>query len=131
MAESTHRIRRLLADELGDCRDEDVERRLAELRSLADAAFAEDPSRAVFSALGDGTRYRLVRALAVAEADLCVCELEPLVAVGESAVSHALADLVEAGLLARRKEGNWRYYRATDLAEAVLETADRRVGGDA
>lgn len=127
MAESPTRIRRLLTDELGGCCDDDVEQRLDELQSLAETAFADDPTRTVFAVLGNETRYRLARALAVADEELCVCELEPLVDVSESAVSHALSDLVEAGLVSRRKEGNWRYYDATGLAETLFETADRGV----
>jgi DNA-binding transcriptional ArsR family regulator len=127
MAESTTRIRRLLTDELGDCCDEDVEQRLDELQTLADTAFGNDKSRAVFAVLGNETRYRLARALAVAEEELCVCELEPLVDVSESAISHALSDLVDAGLVTRRKDGNWRYYETTELAESLFTTADRSV----
>ena len=123
MAESTTRIRRLITDELGDCCDEDVEQRLAELQSLAETAFGDESIRPVFAVLGNETRYRIARALAVADEELCVCELEPLVDVSESAVSHALSDLVDAGLITRRKEGNWRYYTSTDLAETLFETA--------
>ncbi len=123
MAESTTRIRRLITDELGDCCDEDVEQRLAELQSLAETAFGDESIRPVFAVLGNETRYRIARALAVADEELCVCELEPLVDVSESAVSHALSDLVDAGLITRRKEGNWRYYTTTDLADSLFETA--------
>ncbi len=127
MAESSARIRRLIADELGECCNEDVDRRLEELDALADAAFEDDRTRKVFAVLGNETRYRLARALAVSDGELCVCELEPLVDVSESAVSHALSALVDAGLVTRRKEGNWRYYRSTDLAERLFATADRGV----
>ena len=123
MAESATRIRRLITDELGDCCDEDVEQRLAELQSLAETAFEDDGIRPIFAVLGNETRYRIARALAVADEELCVCELEPLVDVSESAVSHALSDLVDAGLITRRKEGNWRYYTSTDLADSLFETA--------
>lgn len=127
MSSSSSRLRNLVADELGECCDADVEQRLTELERLADDAFSGDDARPVFAALGNETRYRLARSLAVAEDELCVCELEPLVEVGESAVSHALADLVDAGLASRRKDGNWRYYDSTDLAEALFATADREV----
>ncbi len=123
MAEATNRIRRLIADELGDCCEEDVEQRLDELQALAETAFSNDGSRPIFAVLGNETRYRIARTLAVADDELCVCELEPLVDVSESAVSHALSDLVDAGLITRRKEGNWRYYTTTALAEALFETA--------
>lgn len=128
MTGATGRLRRLITDELGDCRDGDLERRLAEITRLADRAFKNDAARGVFAVLGNETRYRLARALAISGEEMCVCELEPLVEVSNSAVSHALSDLVEAGLVHRRKEGNWRYYRTTDLAESLFETADRQVG---
>lgn len=127
MSHSTSRIRRLLTDELGDCRDEDVERRLDELRSLSETVFDNDTARPLFRVLGDETRYRLARALSVAEEELCVCELESIVDVSESAVSHALSDLVDAGLVVRRKEGNWRYYQTTGLTDALFESADNQV----
>jgi DNA-binding transcriptional ArsR family regulator len=129
MAESSIRIRRLIADELGDCQDEDVEQRLNKLQSLAESAFGDDASRPVFAALGNETRYRLARILAAADGELCVCELEPLVGVSESAVSHALSDLVDAGLLTRRKEGNWRHYETTSLAESLFDVTDQKVSG--
>jgi DNA-binding transcriptional ArsR family regulator len=130
MSEATPRLRNLLREELGDCCDAAVDRRLEELGSLTDAAFAEDSLRSVFAVLGDETRYRLVRTLSVADGELCVCELEPLVDVSESAVSHALGDLVEAGLVTRRKEGNWRYYDATALAKELFDTAEETVNAD-
>ncbi|MFB6106752.1 MAG: ArsR/SmtB family transcription factor [Halobacteriaceae archaeon] len=126
MSEPTSRLRRRLREDLGACCDADVDRRIEDLRSLADAV-DDDAVRPVFAALGNETRYRLARALSVADGELCVCELEPLVDVSESAVSHALADLVDAGLLVRRKEGNWRYYSTTPLAESLFATADREV----
>ena len=127
MAESPTRLRNLLREELGACCDADVEHRLDELDALADAAFADDAARPVFAVLGNETRYRLARALTVSDGELCVCELKPMVDVSESAISHALSDLVDAGLVTRRKDGNWRYYEATPLADGLLQTADRGV----
>lgn len=123
MAEASDRIRRLIADDLGDCCDDDVERRFKDLQILAETAIGDDTVRHIFAALGNETRYRITRILADADSELCVCELETLVDVSESAVSHALSDLVDAGLITRRKEGNWRYYTTTALAEALFETA--------
>lgn len=126
------RLRRLLADELGDCCDADVERRIDELESLAGTVpDRDDRDRAALRTLGDGTRYRLARLLAAADGELCVCELEPLVDVSSSAVSHALSDLADAGLVARRKAGTWRYYRTTDRAERVLAALDDSREGSA
>ncbi|MFB6304270.1 MAG: ArsR/SmtB family transcription factor [Haloferacaceae archaeon] len=76
------------------------------------------------SALGNDTRYELLRRVAAADGDVCVCELEAAVGVSQSAVSQALSRLRSAGLVTRRKEGNWRYYGTTEAAEALLATLD-------
>lgn len=133
MAVETDRLRSLLADELGESSRTDVSRRLAELDELLDdadvARTAEDVR--VLSVLGNETRYRIVRLLVTADDDeLAVCEFEPLLDVSESAVSHALSTLADADLIERRKEGKWRYYRATPLAERLLGALDADRGNE-
>ena len=129
MAQDTTRLRRLIADEIGECCDADVAARLDELEALA-ASTPEDVAADLdaLSTLGDGTRHRIVRLLAAAEGELCVCEFSPLLDVSESAVSHALSDLTDAGLLTRRKEGTWRYYRTTDRADRLVDALDATRG---
>lgn len=119
------RIERLLDDQLECCRDEDIERRLAELQALSAEILSNTRrDRAALRTLGDDTRHRIVRLLVVADRDLCVCEITPLMDVSESAVSHGLADLGHAGLVERRKEGTWHYYRPTQRAVALLSALD-------
>ncbi|MFP4530797.1 MAG: ArsR/SmtB family transcription factor [Halodesulfurarchaeum sp.] len=130
MEPKTGRVKRHLEEELDVCRPEDVETRLSELETVVTRAERDaiEDDLAVFSALGNETRYRLARGLVHADGELCVCELSALVEVGESAISHALSDLRGAGLVTRRKDGRWRMYRATETAEAVvraLEEVDR------
>jgi len=100
--------------------------RLATLDDLEERARDERAAEdlPVLDALADATRYRLVRLLAAADGELCTCEFAPLMAVSESAVSHALSTLVDAGLVARRKDGRWRYYRVTERASALLSALD-------
>jgi DNA-binding transcriptional ArsR family regulator len=130
------RLEHLIESELGECQPDDVEERLGWLEARSAAADeTADGDVETLDTLGDGTRYRLARLLAAADRELCVCELSPVVDVSESALSHALADLRDAGLATRRKDAQWRYYAATDRAEALFaaldETRDgeRRVGG--
>ena len=124
MSDTEPRLRRRIEDEVGECCDADVRERLAELDDLAASATENADARHAFAALGNETRYRLTRILSSADGELCVCELEPVVDVSESAVSHALADLVDAGLATRRKAGNWRYYDSTELAADLLAVVD-------
>ncbi|QZP38608.1 ArsR/SmtB family transcription factor [Halobaculum magnesiiphilum] len=131
---TTDRLERLIADEVGECCAADVDDRLDDLHALAERARVVDGGEAAeldaLSALGSDTRYRLARLLAAADGELCVCELEPLVEVSSSAVSHALSTLTDAGLLVRRKEGKWRYYDTTERAEALLDALDATRAAD-
>jgi len=110
MSQVTDRLQRYLEDELEGCRDEDVDRRLDELETLEAALGSErvDAELSVLSALANETRYTLVRVLVAAGEELCVCELNAVVDVTESGLSHALSQLVDAGLVDGRKEGAGR-----------------------
>lgn len=124
--ETADRVQRYLEDELGECRNEDLQRRLRELEDLESFLDPETISEDVetLSALGTETRYRLTRLLVEAEGELCVCEITPLMDVSDSAVSHALGTLIESGLVTKRKDGRWRKYRATTKAGALLAVLD-------
>jgi len=65
-----------------------------------------------FKILGDPTRIRIVQALFISE--LCVCDIASLLHVGRSAVSHQLATLRQANLVAYRRAGKTIYYRLRD-----------------
>lgn len=80
----------------------------------------------LLSALGNDTRYELVRRIGATESDVCVCDLEATVDISQSGVSQALSRLYSAGLVTRRKEGSWRYYGLTEDAERLLNTLDAR-----
>ena len=126
MSDSTARLRRYLEDELGSCRNEELQKRLAELDDLEALLDEETIATDVqtLSALGNETRYRLVRLLVEADEELCVCEIAPLVDVSDSAVSHAFSTLVDARLVTKRKDGRWRKYRATARASALITVLD-------
>ncbi len=124
---STERLQRYVADECGSCTDDDLADRLAELEELNESVGGSDLETDIelLSALGNETRYKIVRMLHAADdEELCVCEFSPLLDVSDSAISHALSQLTDAGLVTRRKEGKWRMYRATPRANAVLVALD-------
>lgn len=101
---------------------------LATLESLEttvqDSAMAAE--RDLLSVLADDTRYRILRILLESE-ERCVCELDALLDVSDSAISHAMSRLVDAGLVTRRKEGRWRIYAATDRAERLVGAVQEEV----
>jgi len=129
MSQATERLRRYLDDELGDCRSDDVESRLDELDTL-EAGLGRAQARAeldVLSALSSETRYTVVRVLVAANEELCVCELNAIVDVTESGLSHALSVLAEAGLVTGRQDGRWKKYRATNRAVALVTVLEGAV----
>lgn len=76
------------------------------------------------SAFGYETRYRLVRLLVEAEDSLRFDEITPYVPVSDSAVSHALTLLSDAGLVRKEKDGRSRIYTPTRRAEALVTALD-------
>ena len=103
-----------------------VERARAALPSApALAALAE-----TFRALGDPTRLLIVAALA--DAELCVCDLATLVGVSQSAVSHSLRTLRQLRVVRYRKVGKIAYYALDDAHVArLVREGVRHVAGAA
>ncbi len=73
------------------------------------------PVSALFKALGDETRLRVVALLAHGE--LCVCHLESALELSQPAVSRHLAVLKNAGVVEARRDGNWIHYRLAPQAD--------------
>lgn len=67
---------------------------------------------ATFKVLGDPTRVRIL--LALASAELCVCDLAELSALSVSAVSHQLRLLRNHRLVRPRRDGKMMYYSLDD-----------------
>lgn len=72
----------------------------------------------VFGALAND--HRLVILSALREGELCVCELQYVLAAPQSTVATHLRTLREAGLVKTRKKGKWTYYRIADTATLQL-----------
>ena len=72
----------------------------------------------ITKALSDETRLRLLMALRSGE--LCLCQLIDLLELAPSTVSKHMALLQQAGLVERRKDGRWHFYR---LPEEPLSSA--------
>ena len=76
---------------------------------------------ALFKALADPARVRIVNMLAAADDGVCVCDLIPHLGLSQPTVSHHLRKLADAGLLQRRREGTWAFYSLDREALARLE----------
>lgn len=82
-----------------------------------------------FKALGHPTRLLMVRALA--DGELCVCDLQRLAGIDMSTVSRHLLQLKTAGVLASRRRGNQVLYRLrTPCVVTVMDCVAGVTGSD-
>lgn len=65
---------------------------------------------AVFKALADPIRLRLMSIIASAGDEVCVCDITPNFEVSGPTISHHLRVLREAGLVDCERRGTWVYY---------------------
>ena len=77
-------------------------------------------SAAVFTALADPARVRIVNLLARSGSAVCVCELVAPLSLSQPTVSHHLKRLTDAGLLDREQRGRWAYYSLSGEARERL-----------
>lgn len=86
-------------------------------RGLLGLAEAQDLAT-LFSVLADPTRVRLIGALA--ERELCVCDLANVLGMRQSTVSHQLRLLRALRVVRFRKEGRTAFYQIDDAHVAGL-----------
>lgn len=65
------------------------------------------------AALADVNRLRILNLLLAAK-ELCVCDIERVLAVPQARVSRHLTILRNSGWVAARRDGRWMHYRLTD-----------------
>ena len=76
--------------------------------ALDEAGAAE--GAAVFKALADPIRLRLLSMITSAGGEVCVCDLTPQFEVSGPTISHHLKVLRAAGLVGCERRGTWVYY---------------------
>ena len=65
---------------------------------------------AVFKALADPTRIRIVNLLSNSAEPVCLCDINENFELSQPTMTHHLKKLVAAGLLTRKQQGTWAYY---------------------
>ena len=84
-----------------------------------------DATAALFRALSDPARVKIVNLLATSGEPVCACEFEPALDLSQPTVSHHLKKLTEAGLLEREQRGKWAYFSLNPEAVSHLERLAR------
>jgi ArsR family transcriptional regulator len=78
---------------------------------------------ALFKALGDETRLKILATLARSDGEVCVCEFTDTLPLNQPTVSHHLRILREAELVTCERRGTWVYYRLATTARDCLDAA--------
>jgi ArsR family transcriptional regulator len=81
-------------------------------------------------ALADRHRLKIVNLLLRAGGEpVCVCEVRPLLGLSQGTVSYHLKQLVEAGVIRRKRRGTYSYFSlvpgALDAVREVFSTPAR------
>ncbi|MDQ3940263.1 MAG: metalloregulator ArsR/SmtB family transcription factor [Actinomycetota bacterium] len=71
---------------------------------------AADATAAVFKALADPHRVRIMNLLATSDDPVCVCDITEVLGLSQSTTSFHLKKLVSSGLIGREQRGTWAYY---------------------
>jgi ArsR family transcriptional regulator len=90
---------------------------------LAASALTDEEATAtaaVFRALGDPARVRIVNLLATSTEPVCVCNLVEPLGLSQPTVSHHVKKLLDAGLVDREQRGKWAYYSINRAASEKL-----------
>lgn len=78
----------------------------------------ERKTAAMFKALGDENRIRILKLLTGGEK--CACKLLDELSVTQPTLSHHMKILCDSGIVSGRKEGKWMYY---SISEQGVENA--------
>ena len=93
-------------------------------RPLGAPTLSDDEAQAtaaIFRALSDPARVKIVNLLATSGEPVCACEFEPALGLSQPTVSHHLKKLTDAGLLDRERRGKWAYFSLRPEATSQLE----------
>ena len=78
-----------------------------------------DELSTLFKIVAEKNRLKLMCLLR--QQEHCVCELQPIVKLEQSLISHHLADLRDANLVVDKKHGQRVYYQLTEFGDQLME----------
>jgi ArsR family transcriptional regulator len=85
-----------------------------------------EATAALFKALADPARVRIVNLLARSEGEpVCICHLIEPLGLSQPTVSHHMKRLLDAGLVEREQRGKWAYFALkSEAVEKLALVAD-------
>jgi ArsR family transcriptional regulator len=74
--------------------------------------------QALFRALADPTRLRLINL--IADKEICVCHFVEILRMSQPKISRHLAYLRREGIVSARRQGRWMHYRLRMPSDAAM-----------
>lgn len=96
---------------------------VARLRDEVSSEDVFEETRALFAALADRTRLKILYALRKGD-ELCVCDVAHVLGMSISAASHHLRKLRDLRILGYRNDGKMAYYSIRDKVAAKIVAAE-------
>ncbi|MGB9842436.1 MAG: ArsR/SmtB family transcription factor [Candidatus Bathyarchaeales archaeon] len=97
------------------CSFEKASEHAEELKAFVDKKISREDAEIkskLFKALADPTRLRIL--VLLTNREMCVCEVMVALDLTQPTASHHLGILENVGLVKKRKEGKWVFYRLAD-----------------
>jgi len=76
-------------------------------------------SAEIFKALSDETRLKIM--ILLTDRELCVCDLERILATTQTKISRHLSTLKYNNLVKSRREGQWSYYSLAEIEDEFTQ----------
>lgn len=83
----------------------------------------------VFKALGDETRFAILRLIAAQEEEICACDIVDQFDVSQPTIAHHLKVLRTAGLITAERRGVWAYYAIDPEGVELLQSVTQGLAG--
>ena len=84
-----------------------------------------EATAALFRALADPARVRIVNRLATSDEPVCICHLTAPLGLSQPTVSHHMKKLLDAGFVEREQRGKWAYFTLKpEAVERLAAVAD-------
>ncbi|MCL4437394.1 MAG: metalloregulator ArsR/SmtB family transcription factor [Thaumarchaeota archaeon] len=121
------RLGRLISSEVCNCNPKNAKSYASELKKLAASVSNDDAQlrarERLFKALGDATRLKILKMLAVKK-EMCVCEVMTALDITQPTASHHLGILEREDVVRKKREGKWIIYhlsspKVIDLIETT------------
>lgn len=119
------RLKRYI-EECTNCSDKGLEAHISNLQNILNKYPPDKIKKLMrlFKALGNDVRIKILLLLRDKELNkekVCACEINVVLGLSQSNISHHLNILEQMGLIINNTQGKWKYYQITDRGKEMIQ----------